>query len=375
VIRMLRVVPALALAATIGLMATTSGVSSAATKIVIGKVEKPPSGNVTETGSSLMYPLWNVWAPAYEQLFSGVTIQTASTGSGTGITNALNGTTNIGASDAYLSSSNLAATPTALNIPLAISSQIVEYNIPGITAHLNLSGKIIAAIYKGQITNWSDQQITALNPGITIPSTPIVTLHRSDSSGDTFIFTQYLSSADPAGWGTSPGYNTTVTWPNAPGALGESGNAGMVAGCKATVGCISYVGISYLTQVLQNGQGYAALGNEAGKYVLPTPASIVAESSAAVNAPSLNGGKTQAVSLVYLPNVPLGYPIVNYEYAIVNGKQTSATTATAIRSLLEWALAPALGNNAQYLAQVNFQPLPPKIAAQSLAQVLQIKAS
>ena len=145
--------------------------------------------------------------------------------------------------------------------------------------HLKLSGKVLSEIYQGKITNWNNSAITSPNPGVTLPSLPIVTLHRSDSSGDTFLFTQFLSKADPAGWGTKIGYNTTVPWPNVPGALGENGNSGMVTGCKATRGCIAYVGISYQTQALQAGLGYAQLQNAKGHYVLPTPTAIAAEAA------------------------------------------------------------------------------------------------
>ena len=142
------------------------------------------------------------------------------------------------------------------------------------TAHLKLTGKVISSIYQGKITNWNNSAITSLNPGVTLPSLPIVTLHRSDSSGDTFLFTSFLSVTDPNGWGKSPGFNTTINFPNAPGALGEMGNSGMVAGCKATPGCIAYVGISYLTQALQSGLGYAQLQNAKKQFVLPAPASM-----------------------------------------------------------------------------------------------------
>ena len=147
----------------------------------------------------------------------------------------------------------------------------MAYNIPGVTAHLKLTGKVLSQIYQGKITTWNNSAIASLNPGVTLPATPIVTLHRSDSSGDTFLFTPYLSKADPIGWGTKIGYNTTVPWPNAPGALGETGNSGMVTGCKATPGCVAYIGISYQTQALQAGLTYAQLGNGKGQYVLPTP--------------------------------------------------------------------------------------------------------
>ena len=344
-----------------------STAASASVKLPSSGVEKPPAGTVTETGSTLLYPLFNLWVGGYNTTYPSVTVQTAGTGSGTGISDAENGTINIGASDAYLAPSVTAASPDLKNIPLAISSQIVTYNVPGVLSHLKLTGKVLSAIYQGTITTWNASQIASLNPGITLPSIPIVTLHRSDSSGDTFLFTQFLSKTDPSGWGAKIAYNTTVPWPAAPGALGETGNSGMVTGCKATPGCIAYVGISYLTQALQAGLGYASLQNAKGQYEVPTAASIAAEAASFVAKTPANG----TISLIYGP-APAGYPIVNYEYAIVSTKQSSSTTAKGIRSLLEWAINPKLGAATTYLAQVNFQPLPSKVEAQSVKQILSI---
>ena len=344
-----------------------STAASASVKLPSSGVEKPPAGTVTETGSTLLYPLFNLWVGGYNTTYPSVTIQTAGTGSGTGISDAENGTIDIGASDAYLAPSVTAASPSLKNIPLAISSQIVAYNVPGVLAHLKLTGKVLSAIYQGTITNWNASQIASLNPGVTLPNTPIVTLHRSDSSGDTFLFTQFLSKTDPSGWGAKIAYNTTVPWPAAPGALGETGNSGMVTGCKATPGCIAYVGISYLTQALQAGLGYASLQNAKGQYEVPTAASIAAEAASFVKKTPANG----TISLIY-GSAPTGYPIVNYEYAIVSDKQSSSTTAKGIRSLLEWAINPKLGASTTYLAQVNFQPLPAKVEAQSVKQILGI---
>ena len=315
-----------------------------------------------------MYPLFNLWAGGYNTKYPSMTIQTAATGSGTGISEAENGTIDIGASDAYLSPSVVSANPNLRNIPTAISAQMVAYNIPGVLSHLKLSGKVVSEIYQGQITKWNASQIASANPGVTLPATPIVALHRSDSSGDTFIFTQYLSKADAAGWGAKIGFNTTVPWPAAPGALGENGNSGMVSGCKATPGCIAYIGISYLTQTLQAGLGYAALGNGKGQFEVPTQASIAAEAAGFVKKTPANG----TISLIY-GNISGGYPIVNYEYAIVSDKQSSSSTAKNIRSVLEWAINKNYGNNSSYLSQVNFQPLPSKVVAQSLKQILSIQ--
>jgi phosphate transport system substrate-binding protein len=342
--------------------------ASAATKLPSGGVEKPSGGQVTETGSTLLYPLFNLWASGYNEKYSSTSIQTAGTGSGTGISDATNGTIDIGASDAYLSPANVQASPHLLNIPLAISAQIVAYNIPGITAHLKLSGKLLSQIYSGTITNWNASQIASANPGVTLPNLPIVTLHRSDSSGDTFLFSTYLSKADPSGWGTKIGFNTTVPWPNAPGALGETGNSGMVSGCKATAGCVAYIGISYQTQVLQAGLGYAALGNSKGQYVLPTATSIAAEAAGFVKKTPANG----TISLIYGP-ISGGYPIINYEYAIVSNDQSSSSDAKNIRSVLEWAINPNQGAESTYLSQVDFLPLPTKVTAQSVKQILSIQ--
>jgi phosphate transport system substrate-binding protein len=357
--------------ATIAGMALSSAVlttaASASVKLPKNGVETPPSASLAETGSTLLYPLWNLWAGAYNTSYSQVSIQTAGTGSGTGITDATNGTADIGASDAYLSPSVSSANPTLKNIPLAISSQIVAYNVSGVQGHLKLSGKLLSSIYQGTITKWNDSAIAAANPGVNLPATPIVTLHRSDSSGDTFLFTTYLSKADPSGWGSKISYNTTVPWPNAPGALGESGNSGMVTGCKATPGCIAYVGVSYLTQALQAGLGYAQLQNAKGNYELPTAANITAEAASFTKQTPASG----TISLIYGP-AKSGYPIVNYEYAIVNGKQPSSSKAKAIRSVLEWAVNPKDGNSPTYLLQVNFQQLPAAIKAKSLKQITSI---
>ena len=357
----------LALAGAIAVGGIATAASAAKVKLPKSGVEKPPPASLTETGSTLLYPLWNIWAPAYEQQYPQVSLTTAGTGSGTGIADAISGTVDIGSSDAYLSPTQVQATPTLLNIPLAISVQVIAYNIPGVTTHVKLSGKVLSEIYQGTITNWNDPAIAAINSGLTLPNLPIVALHRSDGSGDTFIFTQYLSDQDASGWGTKISYGTTVSWPAFAGALGENGNGGMVSGCKATPGCIAYVGISYLSQLLGDGLTYAQLKNAKGHFELPTQSAVAAEAAGFIKKTPAN----ETISMVDGPAAG-GYPIVNYEYAIVNANQSSATTAKAIRALLEWAINSKFGNSSQYLSQVSFQPLPPSVVAKSLKQILKI---
>ena len=211
----------------------------------------PGPQTLSETGSTLLYPLLRTWATAYHAQHSQVTIPTAATGSGAGIAGASAGTAEIGASDAYLSSGSLVQNPGLLNIPLAISAQQVYYNLPGLSpgTHLKLDARVLAKIYQGQITRWNDHAIAALNPRVRLPGTPVVPLHRSDSSGDTFLFTSYLSATDTA-WSNAYGYGTSVHWPGIAGhrGLGRKGNPGMVAGCRQLAGCVAYVGLSYAQQ-------------------------------------------------------------------------------------------------------------------------------
>ncbi len=325
------------------------------------------SASLTETGSTLLFPLISAWASDYQKAYPQVTITTGGTGSGTGIADASTGTVDIGASDAYLSSSEKASNPTLLNIPLAISAQQVNYNLPGVKSGLKLDGTILAGIYSGKITKWNNPAITALNPGVSLPALTIVPLRRVDSSGDTFLFTSYMNAQDPSVW-TSSNVGTTVSWPSVSGELAEQGNGGMVTGCGATKGCIAYIGISYLSKTQAAGLGQAVLKNAAGTFVSPTSATIAAAASGMTSKTPAN----ETLSMINSPGAD-SYPIINYEYAIVNTKQASGVTAEDIRAFLNWALG--TGQSAStYLDAVNFQPLPAAIVTLSQAQIAKIGA-
>jgi phosphate transport system substrate-binding protein len=336
--------------------------ASAAAAVPTAPASSPES--LSETGSTLLYPLFNLWVPAYEKQYHQVKITTAGTGSGTGISQAAAGAVQIGASDAYLPGTDRTKYPGLMNIPLAISAQQINYNIPGLSqsTHLKLNGSVLSQIYQGKITNWDAPAIKSLNPGVPLPSRKIVPLHRADGSGDTFLFTTYLSDQDSSGWGAKVGYGTTVSWPSVPGALAEEGNGGMVSGCKATPGCVAYIGISYLKKTTAAGLGEAQLKNASGSYVLPSASTITSEASAFIP-------KTPANESLSLIN-GTGYPIINYEYAIVNAKQSSAAVAQDVKAFLHWALT--AGNSPAYLSQVQFQPLPASVVKLSDAQIAKI---
>lgn len=230
--------------------------------------------SLSETGSTLLFPLFKLWAPGYKKQYPQVTISTAGTGSGKGISGAAAGTADIGASDACLSSGQETQSPELENIPLAVSAQQISVNLP--TVHtLRLNGTVLAGIYQGTITHWDDQAIARINPGATLPDLKIVPLRRSDSSGDTFLFTSYLSAQDPA-WKSALAFGATVAWPSVRGEISAKGNSGMVSACQAHLGCVAYIGISYESKTSAAGLGQAEVLNGAGDYVAPTATTISA---------------------------------------------------------------------------------------------------
>ena len=323
--------------------------------------------DLLETGSTLLYPLMNLWVAAYQQANPNVQITTQGTGSGTGISQAIAGVAQIGASDAYMADAQIKNSP-MFNIPLAISAQQINYNVPGLNnVHLNLSGPVLADIYSGTIQYWDDPKIKDMNKeyGSKLPHTQIVPVHRADGSGDTFIFTQYLSKSTPS-WASGPGYGTTVSWPSVATGVGATGNPGMVQTCQNTAGCVAYIGVSFLNQTNKAGLGYAQLKNQAGNFVLPTEENIAAAASATDKATPPD----ERLSLIFAPGEK-SYPIINYEYAIVNPKQGDPAKAAELRKFLDWALSE--GQSSKFLASVHFLPLPASVQKMSRAQVAKIQ--
>ncbi len=344
---------------------------------------------ITETGSTLLGPLFEIWGPNYTKLNPNVQVAPDLTGSGAGISQAEAGTVDIGATDAYLTPAT-AAQYHLINVPVAISAQLAMYNLPGLNnVHLNLNGTVLAKIYSGVITNWNDPEIQAANPGVSLPNNPIVVVHRSDGSGDTFMWTSmmYLSWS---GWNYS--YGTSVKWLST--SLGYNGNGGVVTGLSKQSYTIGYVGISWLNQAEAYGLGYAALGDQAANvdgtnpanYILPSSANISQDASLGLQnlqppsvAVSLILGGVAGATNLHTPGqggtmptaqYPTPYPDVNLEYTLISTQPKDAVHQKYVVQFLEWALAH--GNNAVYLNQVYFLPLTPAIIGydmQALATV------
>jgi phosphate transport system substrate-binding protein len=332
-----------------------------------GTTAGTPPGTITENGSGLVEPLMKAWAAAYRQQAAGVTITVSGGGSTEGINEASAGTVDIGTSDVYLSSGDLLKNQYLLNIPLAVSAQSVIYNVPGLPpgTDLKLTGTDLADMYGGIITMWNDPRIADLNMGVTIPPVPVVPIHRTIGAGDTFIFTSYLSTQDPD-WNTAVGYGTFVDWPKLASVRTADGSTNIYQACKKYVGCVSYNGVSYLKPAQALGLGEAALQNGGGHYTIPDAASIQDELGKFVAITP----RDETISMINGPGGD-GYPIINYEYAIVSTRQPSAAKAQQIRDFLNWVVT--TGNAPSFIDQVGFQPLPAQIQALSLAQIAKIQ--
>jgi phosphate transport system substrate-binding protein len=321
-----------------------------------------------ETGSTLLFPLFKLWIPDYAAASPGVTIVPEATGSGAGIDGAISGHAQIGASDAYMSDEQAERNRQIVNIPLAISALTVNYNLPGLNgAPLKLDGPTLVGIYAGKVSTWDAPQIAALNPGVPLPHQAIIPVRRADASGDTFVFTQFLDfSAQP--WENAVGYGTTVNWPTVPGEKDATGNDGMVKTIAATPYTIGYVGISLHDDIASAALGTAMLKNQAGKFLLPTAATI----SDAASELDQRTPADERLSLVFAPG-DNSYPLINYEYAVVSTRQPDPATAEAIRHFLMWSVSLEGGNAKKYMSAVQFIPLPDFIRALSEKQINKIR--
>lgn len=316
----------------------------------------PAVGGLTGAGSTFDNPLFSqMFAPAnYPKTKCGVNVNYQSVGSGAGITQLIAHTVDFGATDTPLTDTQEATSTGGLiiHIPVTLGAVALSYNLAGISGHLNMTPDIIAGIYLGTITSWDDAALKAANPGVTLPHKTITSVHRSDGSGTTGIFTHYLSAVSPT-WSSKVGAATTVNWPVG---VGGKGNAGVAAAVKSTDGAIGYVELAY---VLANNLSYASVQNANGKSVLP----------------SLDGAKADAAGVTTIPadlrffivNAPGddSYPISGFSWVVVYQHQSNATKGEAIANMLWWMIH----QGQQYSAPLNYVPLPAAIVSKGEAQI------
>ena len=350
--------------ATVLALASLAGCSDGTKKDVPAGVAQAATGGsgagLTGAGATFPNPLYTKWFSEYATK-TGVRINYQSIGSGGGIRQLSEQTVDFGATDAPMSDEELAKAKggPVLHIPTALGAVVITYNLPGVTAPLKLTGELVAAIYAGQVKRWNDARIATLNEGVSLPATDILVIHRSDGSGTSFVFTDYLSKVSPA-WATSPGRGKDIQWPAGLGAKGNEGVAGQV---KQSPGAIGYIELAYANQ---NKLPAAQLRNAHGEFVAPSIASVTAAASAAVSA--LPPTTDYRVSVVNASGAG-AYPISSFTWILLYQKQADAAKGKLLVDFLRWALADGQAME----APLDYAPLPESMRTALVARLDSIK--
>jgi phosphate transport system substrate-binding protein len=285
-----------------------------------------------------------------------VKINYQSIGSGGGIRQLTEGTVDFGASDAPMSDAELQkAKGPILHFPTVLGAVVITYNLPGVTQPLRLTGDVIADIYRGKITKWNDARIAALNPGVQLPAKDVLVVHRSDGSGTTYIFSDYLSSVSRE-WATSPGKGKELAWPVGLGAKGNEGVSGMV---KQTEGAIGYTELAYAEQ---NKLPAAQIRNANGEFVAPSTQSATAAAAGMLQ--KLPATTDYRISIVNPPGAG-AYPISSFTWLLVYRDQTDATKGKKLVDFLHWYLH----EGERSATSLQYAPLPPEMVTRLDARV------
>ena len=349
----------------------TSAASPTTTSTTIATTSTPAITSTTTTATTSTTPLPIVAlngaggtfpAPLYTKMFAayatltGVQVNYQAVGSGAGITAITNNTVDFGASDAIMTSAQVSAAQasgnTLLTIPTTIGAVAIAYDLPELgTYQLKLTGAVLANIYLKNVKYWDDPSITALNPGAYLPHVPIAVVHRSDSSGTTYIFTNYLSAVS-AQWASQVGNATSVSWP---GDIGGSGSAGVAADVQQINGSIGYIELAY---AIQNNIPYALMQNSSGNYIAPSLASASA---------AADGVTIPANTLIMITNSsnPNAYPITGFTWILVYQNQTNQAKGQELVNLLWWML----NSGQQYCNPLTYPTLPASAVTLAEAEI------
>jgi phosphate transport system substrate-binding protein len=312
---------------------------------------------LTGAGSTFDYPFFSKAFYTYSQNNSDVTVNYQSIGSGGGIQQFIAKTVDFGASDVPMNAAELQrAGKPVLQIPVTLGGEAICYNLPGIPSSLKFTGELIADIYLGKITKWNDPAIQKLNPDTKLPDMAIMVVHRSDGSGTTYIFTDYLSHVSSE-WKQKVGTGKSVSWP-APSSVGGKGNEGVAGQVRQSAGAIGYVELAY---VIQNHMTYAQVQNKAGSWVYP---SIETVAAAAASRPNVSATEFSIVD----PPGPNSYPISGYSWAMVYQKTADPGRAAVVKKVLSWLVTDGQG----VAKSVDYVPLPKNVQDVALKAISQI---
>ena len=296
---------------------------------------------VNGAGATFPYPIYSKWFDEFHKLNPDAHINYQSIGSGGGIRQVTDGTVDFGASDGPMTDEQLAATKVPiLHLPTVLGAVVATFNLQGIE-HLRFTADALAGIFTGTITKWDDPLIAKENPGVKLPSAAIVPIHRSDGSGTTYVFTDYLSKVN-AEWKDKVGKGTSVNWPVG---LGGKGNEGVTGLVKQTPNAIGYVELVY---AVQNKLPYVDLQNRSGKYVQPNLESVTAAAASVPDMPA-----DFRVSITDAPGAD-AYPIASFTWLLVPTRINDASKGTTIKKFLEWMLV----DGQKFASQLGYAPLP-----------------
>ena len=313
---------------------------------------------INGAGATFPYPIYSKWFDEYHKARPNVEINYASIGSGGGIKQLTNETVFFGASDGPMTNDQLAAAPGAvLHLPTVLGGVVPSYNIPGVTATLKFTGPVLAEIYLGKITKWNDPAITKLNPGVSLPGTDIAVVHRSDGSGTTYIWVDYLSKIDPE-FKQKVGVATSVNWPVGIGGKGNEGVAGLVT---QTPGAIGYVELIY---AIQNKISYGEVQNHDGRFLRASLETVTEAAAGAAKA-------MPADFRVSITNAPgsNAYPISSFTWMLFYENPKDKARAKVMVDFFKWAIT----DGQKYCAGLGYAPLPKEVVAEELKALGKIK--
>ena len=298
-------------------------------------------------GATFPNPIYSKWFSEFAASHPGVQINYQAVGSGAGIRQASQGIVDFGATDGPMTDQQMNEAKVKLfHIPTVLGAVVPTYNIPGVNAELKFSGDIVADIYLGKITKWDDPRIKSLNPGVNLPSNQILPVYRSDGSGTTYIFTDYLSKVSPD-FSSKVGKSTSVRWPVGIGQKGNEGVAGMVRNSPNSFG---YVELIY---AVQNHMNYGVMKNAAGKFVKASPQTV----SAAAAGAAKNMPNDFRVSIVNAPGAE-SYPISSFTWLLIPNPDSDAKKGTVLKDFLKWMLE----HGESEAAGLSYAPLPTSVA-------------
>jgi len=314
--------------------------------------------NITAAGATFPYPIYNKWFTEYNQMHPNVKINYQSIGSGGGITQTSEGTVDFGASDMPVTDDKIAAAKVKfMHIPTVLGAVVPIYNVPGVSKDLNFSGDVIADIYLGKITKWNDPRLVKDNPGANLPDKAILPVYRSESSGTTFIFTDYLSKVS-SDWKSMVGSSSAVKWRAGIGAKGNEGVAGMV---RQTPGSLGYVELIY---ALQNKMAYGAVKNAAGKFLQGSPDGVTAAAAAAAKTMPAD----YRVSITNAQGAA-SYPISSFTYLLIPLKFADPAKGAAVKGFLTWMLE----HGESEAKGMDYAPLPEQVQTMVKRTITTIK--